>query len=314
METNDIILSIIVPTYNQEKYIEKAIYSILEQKIDFNYEVLIGEDASTDNTAEILKSLEKILPNNFYIFYRKKNMGCRNNGEDLLNKARGKYIIALEGDDYWIYRYKIKTQVEFLEKNPEYIATAHNVIVVDKNGNIRNDYRCAECKKEEYTLYDFQEGILMGQTASVLYRNYRKFNLLTDLHISVDYPPDQKLNFLLVCNGKIRCFQEKWSAYRYVTDEGSSFSATQKYNKNRFINRINFLKEIKCYAFNKANNIDAQKATETKFLIALLYLIVTNKINYNLFYFFKEFYKAKYKINFIRALCRRVKKLKHNGR
>ena len=72
METNDIILSIIVPTYNQEKYIEKAIYSILEQKIDFNYEVLIGEDASTDNTAEILKSLEKILPNNFYIFYRKK--------------------------------------------------------------------------------------------------------------------------------------------------------------------------------------------------------------------------------------------------
>ena len=302
------LVSVVMPTYNAEQYLNETMDSLLSQTFK-NFELLIIDDASKDNTRKIIRSYKdariKLINGPQKGLAAALNYGIK--------IANGKYIARMDADDIALPE-RFAKEVEFLEKNPEYIATAHNVIVVDKNGNIRNDYRCAECKKEEYTLYDFQEGILMGQTASVLYRNYRKFNLLTDLHISVDYPPDQKLNFLLVCNGKIRCFQEKWSAYRYVTDEGSSFSATQKYNKNRYINRINFLKEIKCYAFNKANNIDAQKATETKFLIALLYLIVTNKINYNLFYFFKEFYKAKYKINFIRALCRRVKKLKHNGR
>ena len=71
---DDVILSIYVPTYNHEKYIARALDSILMQKTDYAYEVLVGEDASTDNTRAILKEYEKKYPGRFQMYYREKNM------------------------------------------------------------------------------------------------------------------------------------------------------------------------------------------------------------------------------------------------
>ena len=117
MEKDDIILSVYVATYNHEKYIERALDSILMQKIDYNMEILVGEDCSTDSTREILKEYEKKHPDSrMQIFYREKNMygsEC-NNSQDLKLRCRGKYMIALEGDDFWTDENKLQRQVEFL--------------------------------------------------------------------------------------------------------------------------------------------------------------------------------------------------------
>ena len=128
-------LSIIVPTYNHEKYIEECIRSILMQKMKFNYEVLIGEDCSKDKTAMVLKKLENEIPHNYKIFYREKNMGMgpMGNAWDLQNRAKGEYIISIEGDDFFIDEHKLQKQVDFLDKHKEFIAVAHNCQVVDKN-------------------------------------------------------------------------------------------------------------------------------------------------------------------------------------
>lgn len=297
------MVSVIVVTYNHEKYIEKAINSIVKQKVNFKYEVLVGEDASTDQSASILKKIEKDLPNNFHIFYREKNLGMQGNFDDLIKKAKGKYIISLESDDYWIYDLKLQKQVDFLETHPEYVAIAHNTLVVDKYGNQRDDYVYPECKKDEYTLYDFQKFILMGQTTTILYRNFYKSHVFEDINVNIKYPGDQKLNFLLACHGKIKVIQEKWSAYRYVNDEGSSFSANVKFDQEMPKKDLIFLKILMNYALTNLKNEQAIQVCETKYLYTALVHCLRNRItNYKITDWIQEFIKCRYKIDFIKFL------------
>lgn len=309
MDENHIMVTVIVVTYNHEKYVEKAIRSILEQKVNFEYEVLIGEDASTDSTRNILKKIEKSLPENFQIFYREKNLGMKGNFDDLIKRAKGKYIISLESDDYWIYDLKLQKQLEFLESHPEYIAIAHNTLVVDKLGKPRKDCIYPECKKEEYTIFDFQNFILMGQTTTILYHNFYKTHIFEDIYVDINYPGDQKFNFLLACHGKIKVIQEKWSAYRYVNDEGTSFSARVKFDKEMQKKDLIFLKILLNYAYNNINNKDAIKVAETKYLYTALVHCLRNKIeDYKISTWIREFVKSKYKINFIKFILTYVPK------
>lgn len=308
MNENHIMVSVIIPTYNHERFIKQAIESVLMQKVNFNYEVLIGEDCSKDKTRAVLKEMERTLPNYFHIFYRNENTGAGQNFKDLFNRAQGKYLIVLEGDDYWIYEYKLQKQVDFLENNMDYIATAHNTLVVDKYGNKLNDYKYPECKNDEYTLYDFQNFLLMGQTATILYRNFIRYHLFDDIKINVDFPGDQRKNFLFASHGKVKCFQEQWSAYRYVNNEGSSFSANVKFDKEFRKKELEFLHELRNYSFNILKDEDAKKVSETKYLFVFFCdCLLKKNIDYNFYDWIKEFLKAKYKFNFIKFFISRMR-------
>lgn len=221
-------LSIYVATYNHEAYIVRALESIRMQKTQYTYEVLVGEDCSTDNTRVILQNYEQQNPGIFTIFYRDHNMHKEklSNAGDLKRRCRGKYIIALEGDDYWTDPYKIEKQITFLENNPEYIAVSHNCMVVDHNSEPKNE-TYPECHSEEYTFQHLLNNILPGQLTTVMYRNVWKGASLLEKRIT---PGDRPLYFWMLCNGKVRCIQDKMSAYRHVVDQGSSHSATYKYN------------------------------------------------------------------------------------
>src|SRR4051812_4536998 len=111
-------LSILCITYNHADYIRKAIDGFLMQKARFDFEILIGNDCSTDNTGEIVESY---LPNGQITFVNhKSNQGKSgiNNLISLMKLAKGKYSILCEGDDYWTDENKIQKQVDFLEANP----------------------------------------------------------------------------------------------------------------------------------------------------------------------------------------------------
>lgn len=137
------------------------------QKVNFNMEVLIGEDCSTDHTREILKQIEPNLPKYFHIIYRDKNIDKgQYNFDDLHARMKGRYYITLEGDDYWLYENKLQEQFDFLESHKEYLAVAHNVIVVNGE-NERINKRYPECKKNDYDFNEFMKGILPGQNASI---------------------------------------------------------------------------------------------------------------------------------------------------
>ncbi|MHA1386624.1 MAG: glycosyltransferase, partial [Candidatus Helarchaeota archaeon] len=114
------LVHIFMITYNHEPYIAQAIESVLMQKTNFKYKLLIGEDCSTDGTREIVKTYAEKYPDKIKAFLNETNLGPRNNAFQIYNACTAKYIALLEGDDYWTDHYKLQKQVDFLETNPEY--------------------------------------------------------------------------------------------------------------------------------------------------------------------------------------------------
>lgn len=253
----EIDVSVIIPTYNHENYIEECIKSVCMQKINFNMEVLIGEDCSTDKTREVLKKLAPSLPSCFKIIYREENLN-HGNFVDLYSRMNGKYFITLEGDDYWTYDHKLQEEYDFLESHPDYTAVAHNAQVVNEYGKPIK-WRCHECYKNEYTIWDFRKGLFPGQTATILRRNFYTFDLFDHSIDIPGYPGDRIKAFYAIANGKVHCIQKKWSAYRLVISHGSSCAATSKrlYDKDMI-----FYRNLYEYAIRNQLSDDVKLVTE----------------------------------------------------
>ena len=109
------MLSVIMTTYNHERYIAQAIESVLRQQTSFRIEIVIGEDCSTDRTLNIALDYQAQYPEAINIVRSEKNVGWRENYRRTIEAARGKYIAMLDGDDYFTHRKKLQMQVEMLE-------------------------------------------------------------------------------------------------------------------------------------------------------------------------------------------------------
>ena len=114
------LVSVGIFTYNQEQYIAQTIESVLLQQCDFDYEILIGEDCGSDGTLKTCQKYADRYPDIIKLFAREKNLGMLENFCDIARKCQGKYIAFCAGDDYWIDKYKLQKQVDFLESNPNY--------------------------------------------------------------------------------------------------------------------------------------------------------------------------------------------------
>lgn len=111
------LVSVAIITYNQEKYIKETIDGVLMQDVDFEYEIVIGEDCSSDNTLRVCLDYQRRFPDIIRVIQRDKNVGLLTNYFDTISKCRGKYISQCAGDDYWIDPLKLKRQVEVLEND-----------------------------------------------------------------------------------------------------------------------------------------------------------------------------------------------------
>ena len=165
------LVSIIVPVYNHERYIERCRRGIAMQKCDFPFEVWIGEDCSPDGSREVLKRLEYELPDNFHFLYREHNLGDRGNGNssDLVNRCTGKYFAICEGDDFWTYDHKLQEQVSFLESHPDYVACFHHCVVVGED-SAPNGENYPECLSKDYSFDEYFYCTMPGQTATMVVR------------------------------------------------------------------------------------------------------------------------------------------------
>ena len=115
-------------TYNQEYYINEAIRSVMLQKTDFPFELVIGNDASTDGTGELCSEWQKKHPQQIVLFNREQNLGLQQNFIQTYAHCQGEYIAICEGDDYWTDKHKLQRQVDFLDTNPDYSTCFHRVI------------------------------------------------------------------------------------------------------------------------------------------------------------------------------------------
>ncbi|MCS3472987.1 glycosyltransferase involved in cell wall biosynthesis [Pseudomonas sp. JUb42] len=134
--SNEPLLSIICPTYNHEAFIAKALEGFLSQQTSFNFEILIHDDASTDNTAAIIAQYAERYPTIIRAFYQEVNQFRQgiNPSPSLFLKSRGRYIAYCEGDDYWTDPRKLQLQVDFLESHPDYVITYHDAVAFDDDG------------------------------------------------------------------------------------------------------------------------------------------------------------------------------------
>lgn len=124
----EIKVSVLMLAYNQERYIGKAIRSVMRQETDFPFELIIGNDASTDQTGVICAEWQDRYPGSIILENRPKNVGLQQNFIQTYARCRGKYIAICEGDDFWTDKRKLQLQTDFLEAHPDYSTCFHRVI------------------------------------------------------------------------------------------------------------------------------------------------------------------------------------------
>ena len=118
-----VLVSVVCVTYNHEPYIRQCLESLVSQKCNFAYEVLVHDDASSDKTVEIIKEYESKYPSVIKPIYQDVNQYSKGISPTIvynIPRAKGKYIAVCEGDDYWCDCHKLENQVRFLEGHPDY--------------------------------------------------------------------------------------------------------------------------------------------------------------------------------------------------
>lgn len=229
-KSTDILLSVNTMTYNHEKYIAQCIEGILMQKTNFAFELLIHDDASTDNTAAIIKEYEKKYPNIIKPIYQTENKwskGIKISATYQYPRAKGKYIAVCEGDDYWIDENKLQMQVDFLENNPEYTMCFHSA-AFDVIGDFDAPVALSKIDTRAYSSTEiFQKWTI--PTASVVYnKNVLDFPVTNIEKILFgDIVLFEKCSHM----GKIYGFSKKMSVYR-IHDGGVSHNK-RAMNKRR---------------------------------------------------------------------------------
>ncbi|MGL4993325.1 MAG: glycosyltransferase [Bacteroidales bacterium] len=133
MTTQEPIISVLIITYNQENYIAQAIESALNQNLDHPYEIVIGEDCSTDSTREICQSYVDRYPEIVRLMPKAPNKGLLNNYYDTLLACRGEFIADCAGDDYWCDPHKLQRQLEILRREPGVVMVHSNVELLYEN-------------------------------------------------------------------------------------------------------------------------------------------------------------------------------------
>lgn len=149
-------VSVVCITYNQEKYVSKMLESLVNQKTSFRYEILIHDDASTDETPNIIRKYEKRFPNLIKAICNEQNqfaLGKNPNIEQNYPRVKGKYIAYCEGDDYWSDENKLQLQYDSLEKNDDCSVCVHSVNCISENDTVL---------EQSFPIIEIPEGIILS--------------------------------------------------------------------------------------------------------------------------------------------------------
>ena len=211
--TDKPLLSVAMIAYNVAKYLPTAIDSVLSQKTNFEFELVIGEDCSTDSTRDIIIAYQKKYPHIIKPLFHKKNIGLTPNSIATQNACEGKYIALLDGDDYWTNNNKLQHQVDILEDSLEFSASSHQAEIVFDDIPGQNRFFGSD-KDEVYTLKDTIQHRKF-HTSSLVYR--RKYWTQTGgIPISI-LSNERAIYPMLAIFGKINYLKENMCVYRKST-------------------------------------------------------------------------------------------------
>jgi len=231
-EEQPLMVTIRCITYNHEPYIRQCLEGFIMQKTNFRFEAIVHDDASTDETANIIREYAEKYPDIIKPIFETENQYSKLDGSIqriMSEHIHGKYVAMCEGDDYWIDPLKLQKQVDFLESNPKYSMCAHNAFVFYQQ---KNDV-CLFNKTSysgELSVHDAIHAWKIP-TASILVlseiaKEYPSW-------LAVIYSGDYSLILRTLLKGKIYLNSDIMSVYR-VSYVGYSASALYK-GKNIFM-------------------------------------------------------------------------------
>lgn len=244
----DPLVSVVMITYNHQEYIIEALEGVFIQRCNFEYEVILANDCSTDNSDEIIVSYLNNHPKNKYVkyTYHENNKGIISNFIWTLQKSKGKYVALCEGDDYWNDPLKLQKQVDFLDNNINYSAIATNSI---KKNEVNNTISLFLNSDENQILNI--DNLLKERkfhTASLMFRNSN----LESFNLPMLLSADRYLFLFLASKNPIFYLNEVTCVYR-VNDGGIS----RRVNSNSMMLDLNLI--TSAAEFLKKNQLNVLK-------------------------------------------------------
>lgn len=283
INTKDEIVSVIMLAYNHEKWIEKAMMSVINQKTKYKYKIYIHEDCSTDGTRAIVQKISKDYPDLVIPIMPEKNrhsQGIRIIADILLPMLKGKYVMICEGDDYWTDENKIEMQISYMEQHTDCSLTFGNAQIVDTEGRYMRNALPDYMWKDEGLLrkllgsgdcnFTTEEMILLDfvPTASLCFR-YDSVNILNKLSDSCDLA----MRLAAAYNGNYtHYFNRILSAYRTGNPNSASGSI---FGSFELLYKHFYMRHKQIYGkFNEVTNNmysdTINKVLDRKMIIALL--------------------------------------------
>ena len=264
------LVSVVCTAYNHAKFIRDCLDGFIMQKTNFAFEVLINDDASTDNTAEIIREYEIKYPQIIKPIYQVENQYSKRVGlwrTILFPRVQGKYIALCEGDDYWTDPLKLQKQVDFLEENEEFGLVHTNYYIQ----NERNNTTCVDYFGEINKYNNEEEKYLFDgkmRTLTVLFRAY----FIVEINNIMSYPEFQnalagdRVMFLTISTmSKIKFLEDVTGVYRVSNrDSASNFR-----NKS---DHYHFILQVAKTNLKLINYLDIKNKRYKKF--------VTNRVNF----------------------------------
>lgn len=218
----NISLDIAISTFNHSLFIAKTLDSILSQKVNFDYRIIILDDCSTDNNEEIIRKIAQQNPDKIEYYRNEKNLGPFKTANILAKKVSAKYLCFLDGDDYWCFDEKLQTQIDFLENNLDYEGCFHDAKISQHNDsdNVGYLHRTQKYWKSysQFNNYtsDFMPWDLVQRnivpTASLIFRNQDIAAFLQKFKAS-ELSLNWAIHLEIIKHSKFKYFNETWSIY-----------------------------------------------------------------------------------------------------
>lgn len=281
------MVSITVSSYKHAKYLPTCLDSLLNQKTNFHYEVVVGEDCSNDGSKEILLDYQAKYPDKLVVIFNETNLGVSKNGLNIRKKCRGKYLASCESDDFWCDENKLQKQFDYLEAHPEIAAVGSNNYFVDDDGN---NPRLALRKSKTDRVYTLKDYMRYGFTihGNTLMRRSETTpsggEKYEKLRLSVKTQGDIITRCLIYDKGGIYVFPEPMLCHRDGSAVATSYSAQ---NINNAIKYTYMFEDMK----NALNEYFEGKYDFSPIVANRMAFILFGRIFGNLKFEFKEFFK-----------------------
>jgi glycosyltransferase involved in cell wall biosynthesis len=262
-----VVLSVVMITYNHEKYLKQAIEGVLSQEVDFSFELIIADDNSLDGTSKVINDLIEKHPKGHLIQYYKhpNNKGMSGNFLWALQKAKGKYIALCDGDDYWIDPLKSQKQVDFLERHEEFgLVHTNNQVFIQENLRFSTLPRSIVDSDELFEHLIFKSNPICTLTvclrAEILSSYINSLKLPDELYLLSDYP----IWLWVSLKSKIKLLNEVTGVYRILNE-----SASQSIDPGRKVVFVENVKKQALFFLEKEREDEYKLAFYRKY--ALLY-------------------------------------------